>query len=577
MIITFKNVSFRYNEKELLNNVNFSITDNDKVGLVGFNGCGKTTILKLIIGEINPNSGTIVKSGNIKINYLAQEPIIPTGIRLLDYVLSFSTTDHKIEIYEAKTVLTKLKLDPNGLTDHLSGGQKKRLALAKVMVSYCDYLILDEPTNHLDNDMILYLEKYLARFNHGIFMVTHDRYFLERCCNTMFELDNAKIYAYKANYSEFLKLKEERLEREEKEAKRIKAIMRTDLEWMNRGVEARRTKQKARIERFKEMSKIKFSERKDFSFESLNTYLGRNIIEIKAGYKAFNDKVLFEDFNISVLRHDHIGITGDNGCGKTTLFKIIMQEETLDRGILSLGETLNIGYFSQHFDAMNGQKRVIDYILEETNEIETLDGKLSARALLEKFLFDGAKQYSYINSLSGGEKRRLQLVKVLAKNPNVLLLDEPTNDLDIYTIEILENYLNSFMGPILCVSHDRFFLDKVCDRILYYDNSMIKSFNGTFSEFLELDSKATNLPNKKVVFEKPKKLIFSYNEKREFEALDKEIPILEARIKEVTNDLSKETINYEKILILDKELKELEVQYEIKSTRYLELLEKQEL
>ena len=577
MIITFKNVSFRYNEKELLNNVNFSITDNDKVGLVGFNGCGKTTILKLIIGEINPNSGTIVKSGNIKINYLAQEPIIPTGIRLLDYVLSFSTTDHKIEIYEAKTVLTKLKLDPNGLTDHLSGGQKKRLALAKVMVSYCDYLILDEPTNHLDNDMILYLEKYLARFNHGIFMVTHDRYFLERCCNTMFELDNAKIYAYKANYSEFLKLKEQRLEREEKEAKRIKAIMRIDLEWMNRGVEARRTKQKARIERFKEMSKIKFSERKDFSFESLNTYLGRNIIEIKAGYKAFNDKVLFEDFNISVLRHDHIGITGDNGCGKTTLFKIIMQEETLDRGILALGETLNIGYFSQHFDAMNGQKRVIDYILEETNEIETLDGKLSARALLERFLFDGAKQYSYINSLSGGEKRRLQLVKVLAKNPNVLLLDEPTNDLDIYTIEILENYLNSFMGPILCVSHDRFFLDKVCDRILYYDNSMIKSFNGTFSEFLELDSKATNLPNKKVVFEKPKKLIFSYNEKREFEALDKEIPILEARIKEVSNNLSKETINYEKILILDKELKELEVQYEIKSTRYLELLEKQEL
>ena len=577
MIITFKNVSFRYNEKELLNNVNFSITDNDKVGLVGFNGCGKTTILKLIIGEINPNSGTIVKSGNIKINYLAQEPIIPTGIRLLDYVLSFSTTDHKIEIYEAKTVLTKLKLDPNGLTDHLSGGQKKRLALAKVMVSYCDYLILDEPTNHLDNDMILYLEKYLARFNHGIFMVTHDRYFLERCCNTMFELDNAKIYAYKANYSEFLKLKEQRLEREEKEAKRIKAIMRIDLEWMNRGVEARRTKQKARIERFKEMSKIKFSERKDFSFESLNTYLGRNIIEIKAGYKAFDDKVLFEDFNISVLRHDHIGITGDNGCGKTTLFKIIMQEETLDRGILALGETLNIGYFSQHFDAMNGQKRVIDYILEETNEIETLDGKLSARALLERFLFDGAKQYSYINSLSGGEKRRLQLVKVLAKNPNVLLLDEPTNDLDIYTIEILENYLNSFMGPILCVSHDRFFLDKVCDRILYYDNSMIKSFNGTFSEFLELDSKATNLPNKKVVFEKPKKLIFSYNEKREFEALDKEIPILEARIKEVSNDLSKETINYEKILILDKELKELEVQYEIKSTRYLELLEKQEL
>ena len=575
MVITFKNVSFQYTDMPLLNNVSLSITEHDKIGLVGVNGTGKTTILKLIMEEINPLKGEIIKSGGIRINYLPQEPYIPNDITCYQYVLSLGSKEHPVEEFEINSALTKLKLNPKELTNHLSGGQKRRLALAGCMVSYCDLLILDEPTNHLDNEMILYLEKYLMRFNKGLFMVTHDRYFLERCCNKMFELDNGKIYTYEANYSEFLVLKQERLEREAKEEKKIKAILKTELEWMNRGVEARRTKQKYRIERFKELSKTTFREHKDFVFDSVETYLGRKIIEIKNASKAYGEKVLFEDFNLAVLRTDHLGIVGDNGSGKTTLFKILMQEEPLDSGSLDLGETLRIGYFSQHFDDLDPDKRVIDYIMEETNEIETLDGKLTARSLLEKFLFNGHLQYSYIRSLSGGQKRRLQLVRVLSKNPNILFLDEPTNDLDIYTLEILENYIQNFKGPVLCVSHDRYFLDKICDQILYYQNGKINAFNGSYSEFLNQET-ITLTNSEKVKREKSNKVIFSYNEKREFEALEKDIPILEEKISQLNNLLINEVSDYIKILNYQKELDELNLIYEEKSIRYLELLEKKE-
>lgn len=575
MVITFKNVSFQYTDMPLLNDVSLSITEHDKIGLVGVNGTGKTTILKLIMEEINPLKGEIIKSGGIRINYLPQEPYIPNDVTCYQYVLSLGSKEHPVEEFEINSVLTKLKLNPKEFTNHLSGGQKRRLALAGCMVSYCDLLILDEPTNHLDNEMILYLEKYLMRFNKGLFMVTHDRYFLERCCNKMFELDNGKIYTYAANYSEFLVLKQDRLEREAKEEKKIKAILKTELEWMNRGVEARRTKQKYRIERFKELSKTTFREHKDFAFDSIETYLGRKIIEIKNASKAYGEKVLFDNFNLAVLRTDHLGIVGDNGSGKTTLFKILMQEETLDSGSLDLGETLRIGYFSQHFDDLDPDKRVIDYIMEETNEIETLDGKLTARSLLEKFLFNGHLQYSYIRSLSGGQKRRLQLVRVLSKNPNILFLDEPTNDLDIYTLEILENYIQNFKGPVLCVSHDRYFLDKICDQILYYQNGKINAFNGSYSEFLNKDN-VTVANSEKVKREKSNKVIFSYNEKREFEALEKDIPILEEKISQLNNLLMNEVSDYIKILNYQKELDELSLIYEEKSIRYLELLEKQE-
>lgn len=575
MVITFKNVSFRYTDQLLLNKVNFSITDSDKTGLVGLNGTGKSTILKLIMGEEVPRDGQIIKSGNMLINYLPQEPYIKKDISLFDYVMSYSNEEHKINDFEAKSIITKLKLDPNSLTNNLSGGQRKRLALAKCLVTYCDFLILDEPTNHLDNDMIIFLEKYLEKFNHGIFMVTHDRYFLERVCNTMLELDNGSIYLYKANYSNFLTLKDQRLENEAKSEQKLKKLLKNELNWINRGVEARRTKQKYRIERFNELSKIKFRNDKDFDFQSVSKYLGKTIIEIKNGKKAFGKKVLFENFNINVLRTARIGIFGDNGAGKSTLFKILMQEESLDEGELILGETLRIGYFSQHFDEMNEDVRVIDYIKEVSNEIETIDGYISASSLLERFLFDSNLQYHYVKNLSGGQKRRLQLVRVLAQNPNVLLLDEPTNDLDIETLEVLEDYLDSFFGPVLCVSHDRYFLDKVASELLYYKNSRILSYNGSLSEFLESDlSKNETSDKTKSTYKNERKM--TAKEKNELFALEQELPKLDEQMDSYKKELSTLTCEYTKIMELTTKIDELEQEILIKTERYFELMEKKE-
>lgn len=578
MNITFKKVTFAYHENPLLKDVDFTLTTSDKIGLVGVNGIGKSTLLKLILNQEKPQSGEILITGGTKINYLMQDVNIPSDINCLEYILSSCDKEKEIKEYEARSILTKFKIDPKGNTSFLSGGQKKRLGLAKCLVTNCDFLILDEPTNHLDNDMITYLEKYLIKFTKGLFMVTHDRYFLERVCNNIYELDRAKIYVYKANYTKFLELKAARQEQNEKEESRIKKILRIDHEWMTRGVEARRTKQKYRIERFKEMSKIKFQETKSFEFSSVNTYLGKKIINIKNGSKSYGSHEIFSSFSFSLLRSDHIGLVGDNGCGKTTLFKIIMGEEKLTSGEIELGETLKVGYFSQHFDVEDESLRVIDYILKESNEIETLEGKISAKSLLERFLFDGKMQYSQIKTLSGGQKRRLQLVKVLSSNPNILLLDEPTNDLDIYTMEILEQYLSSFIGPLICISHDRFFLDKVCDSILYYDNKKILTYNGSFSEFLEEQNKKETQEKqdiRKKEISKETKNSFSFKDQYELSLLEKEIIKLEQKINEL-NSLLEEEKEYSKIEEISSSLNKLNVEYEEKTLRYMELLEKKE-
>lgn len=575
MVITFKDVSFRYTDKNLLDKVSFSITDQDKTGLVGLNGTGKSTLIKLIEDEIRPQSGEIIKSGNMIISYLEQEPDIPLNTKLLDYVMKNNDKDHKVNDYEAKSMLTKLKLDPESLTNNLSGGQRKRLALAKCLVTYCDFLILDEPTNHLDNDMILYLEKYLQRYNHGLFMVTHDRYFLERVCNNMLELDNGHIYTYKANYSEFLNLKALRLEREEKAEKKLKRLLKNELEWIHRGVEARRTKQKYRIERFNELSKIKFSERKGFEFDSVSKYLGKTIIEIKNGSKSFGDKVIFKNFNLNVLRTARIGIVGDNGAGKTTLFKIIMQQESLDSGELILGETLRIGYFSQHFDAIDENIRVIDYVKEVSSTIETLEGTVTASSLLERFLFDANLQYTMVKSLSGGQRRRLQLVRVLAANPNVLILDEPTNDLDIETLEVLEDYIDSFMGPVLCVSHDRYFLDKVCDELLYYKNGEINSYMGSFSEFIASDlGTSSQAISKNQGYKNEHKM--TSKEKNELYDLEQELPKLDEKMEGLRKELASYTTEYTLMMDVQKKIDELDTEILTKTERYFELMEKKE-
>lgn len=575
MVITFKDVSFRYTDKNLLDKVSFSITDQDKTGLVGLNGTGKSTLIKLIEDEIRPQSGEIIKSGNMIISYLEQEPDIPLNTKILDYVMKNNDKDHKVNDYEAKSMLTKLKLDPEALTNNLSGGQRKRLALAKCLVTYCDFLILDEPTNHLDNDMILYLEKYLQRYNHGLFMVTHDRYFLERVCNNMLELDNGHIYTYKANYSEFLNLKALRLEREEKAEKKLKRLLKNELDWIHRGVEARRTKQKYRIERFNELSKIKFSERKGFEFDSVSKYLGKTIIEIKNGSKSFGDKVIFKNFNLNVLRTARIGIVGDNGAGKTTLFKIIMQQESLDSGELILGETLRIGYFSQHFDAIDENIRVIDYVKEVSSTIETLEGTVTASSLLERFLFDANLQYTMVKSLSGGQRRRLQLVRVLADNPNVLILDEPTNDLDIETLEVLEDYIDSFMGPVLCVSHDRYFLDKVCDELLYYKNGEINSYMGSFSEFIASDlGTSSQAISKNQGYKNEHKM--TSKEKNELYDLEHELPKLDEKMEGLRKELASYTTEYTLMMDVQKKIDELDAEILTKTERYFELMEKKE-
>ena len=575
MVITFKDVSFRYTDKNLLDKVSFSITDQDKTGLVGLNGTGKSTLIKLIEDEIRPQSGEIIKSGNMIISYLEQEPDIPLNTKILDYVMKNNDKDHKVNDYEAKSMLTKLKLDPEALTNNLSGGQRKRLALAKCLVTYCDFLILDEPTNHLDNDMILYLEKYLQRYNHGLFMVTHDRYFLERVCNNMLELDNGHIYTYKANYSEFLNLKALRLEREEKAEKKLKRLLKNELDWIHRGVEARRTKQKYRIERFNELSKIKFSERKGFEFDSVSKYLGKTIIEIKNGSKSFGDKVIFKNFNLNVLRTARIGIVGDNGAGKTTLFKIIMQQESLDSGELILGETLRIGNFSQHFDAIDENIRVIDYVKEVSSTIETLEGTVTASSLLERFLFDANLQYTMVKSLSGGQRRRLQLVRVLAANPNVLILDEPTNDLDIETLEVLEDYIDSFMGPVLCVSHDRYFLDKVCDELLYYKNGEINSYMGSFSEFIASDlGTSSQAISKNQGYKNEHKM--TSKEKNELYDLEHELPKLDEKMEGLRKELASYTTEYTLMMDVQKKIDELDAEILTKTERYFELMEKKE-
>ena len=576
MNITFDNVSFKYIERPILDKASFSVSDNDKVGVVGVNGTGKTTLIKMILGQEKPQSGTITISGGARINYLAQDSIFDTNRSLLDIIMAESTKDNPIMEYEATSILSKMGFDdPNITTKSFSGGQLKRLALAKAMVTPCDFMILDEPTNHLDNNIISFLEKFLIKFKHGLIMVTHDRYFLERICTKMLELDFGKTYIYDANYSKFLELKALRLENQAKEEKRIKSILRTEAEWMHRGVEARRTKSKSRIERFKEMSKIKFNESKSMDITSVSTYLGKKLITIKDGSKAFGDKVLFNDFNFDLSRTDIIGVVGENGAGKSTLFKIIMGQERLDMGELILGETLHIGYFSQHMELIDPEIRVIDYIKNDQNLIETLDGTITASEMLERFLFSKEEQYSKVKMLSGGEKRRLQLVHVLMTNPNILLFDEPTNDLDIYTLELLEDYIMSFSGPVMVVSHDRYFLDKICNKLLIFNGNTIDTSTKSFTEYLD-EEEANKVVEKKIektMVEKPRKKKLSYMEQKEFDKLQSEIDEMDRRMAFLKKELNNSSNDYVKLMDYQKELDLISLDYDTKSMRYLELLE----
>ena len=571
MVITFDNVSFRYTEKYLLDKVSFSITDKEKIGIVGVNGSGKTTLLNLILQQEKPQFGNIYMSGNMKISYLPQTPKFAENISIFNIIKQEETKDFPIEDYQIKTILNKLKLFNHDIyTNNLSGGEKKRLALAKCLLTPSDLLILDEPTNHLDQDMIIWLETYLKKWKKGLLMVTHDRYFLENVCEKMLEVDDGNVFIYEANYSKFLELKQQRLEILMHEIQKHKSIYKHELAWMRRGAQARTTKSKSRIERFEELASKKFKESKTFEFSSIKTYLGKKLIEIKNGSKSFTEKTLFKDFSFKLNRYDRIGIVGPNGCGKSTLFKIIMGLENLDNGELELGETLRIGYFSQHLELSNENMTLIDYIKEESNAIETVEGIITAKDILEMFLFTDEKIYGLVKLLSGGEKRRLQLIRVLMKNPNILIFDEPTNDLDLQTLEILENYLEDYFGPVLVVSHDRYFLDKICDTLWVFEDSNIKTYQMKFTDYLKIADNTT--VTAEVKGQKPKRKISS-TIRNEYKKLQEDIPLLEDKIVQLVEALKKETSAYMKIMELTSEKEELEILLDEKINRLFELEE----
>lgn len=556
MNITFDNVSFKYN-KPILSNVSFTFEDNKKTGLVGVNGSGKSTILKLINGLEKPNSGEVIISGNSKINYLEQDPKFPdcTIINL------FKDVENE---YEVKSILNKFKLfNHEALCNNLSGGEKKRLALAHTLLKKCDMLILDEPTNHLDIDMILFLEKFLTKWNKGLILITHDRYFLDVVCNQIIELRNCNVVEYNANYSKYLELKIIKEQELIKEEMKHKKLFQEESAWASRQPKARTTKSKSRLERFEQLKDKTFVNETTIEFNSNKTRIGKKLIEIENGYKKF-DKVLFENFNLSLLKSDIVGVVGNNGCGKSTLFKIIMGLDTLDSGTITLGETLKIGYLKQELDILDNEITLVEYFG---------DNKENVTNLLLQFNFNKDMHYQKIKTLSGGEKRRLQLIKVLHSNPNLLILDEPTNDLDIATLDALEDYLDSFIGPVLLVSHDRFFLDNICNKLCIYENNNITVTNESYSDYL---SKAITLSNKPKGDTRLPKNKMSAKDRNLLDELENTLPVLEDKLKELKLELSKLSTEYTKIIEVSNEIETLSEQIDQKTNKYFELLELKE-
>ena len=576
MLITATHLTKYNNLKCIVDDVSFTINEQDKVALIGINGTGKSTLLKMI-AQIDDYQGEILRKKDIRISYLPQNPDFQNELTVLKQVYEY--VGHDVEEYEVKAILNKF-----GIINHeqkiaeLSGGQQKRVALAITLLKPCDLLLLDEPTNHLDNEMIEYLEKYLMKFNKAIFMVTHDRYFLERITNKIFELDRSKIYEYEANYSNYLELKQQREEITLASERKRKLFLKKELEWVRAGVQARSTKSKDRLKRFEELSQQNDTQKiQNVEMLSVSSRLGKKTIELEQVSMAYQE-LLFAPFSYHFKRHDRVGILGRNGCGKSTLLNIIAGLITPTSGQVIIGDTIKMGYFKQGHEDMDPKMRVIDYIKETAQILNTSDGQLSAKQMCERFLFDSQMQYTPIERLSGGEKRRLYLLKILMSAPNVLLLDEPTNDLDIMTLQILEDYLDSFNGIIITVSHDRYFLDRICDELFVFNQQQITYHIGGYSQFIELESssKKTKTPNPNTYKEQKKnKIKLSYKEKQELQVLEELIPNLEKQIKDIDEQMN--TISdFEAIQKLTQERSSLEQQIDEKSERWMELLEKEE-
>ena len=624
-LIILENINKTYSEKVLLKDVNLNINDGDKIGLIGLNGAGKSTLLKVLTGKDEFFEGKVIRSKNIRIEYLSQNTEYSVNSTVLEQIFKgdtpemkllmeyeellekvledISLNDRLIEVQskidtlnlwdlesEAKTILTKLGITNfNQKMGELSGGQKKRVFLASSLIKPCELLVLDEPTNHLDSESIEWLEEYLNSRKGALIMITHDRYFLDRVTNKILELDRGNLYQYEGNYSDFLEKKSERLQMEAiKEEKRQKLILK-ELKWVRRGAKARTTKQKARLQRFDDLVNTEYIEtQSDIEIPFIGRRLGKKIIEVNNISKSFEDRNLINNFNYIFTKNDRIGVIGKNGVGKTTLINMLVGNLKPDSGSIEIGDTVYIGSFSQDDKHMDLNMRAIDYIKEGGENIPTEDGyTITASQLAERFLFDGVMQYTKIEKLSGGERRRLYLLRVLMESPNVLILDEPTNDLDIETLKILEDFLDEFIGVVIIVSHDRYFLDRLCNKIFSYEgNGLIKEYTGNYSDYLinkenenieKVEVKEpTKKANEKSYKNKDERPKFTFKEQKEFEEIYDVIKKIEEDIEKLDEKMIKNSSNYGLLNELVKEKEELEEELLFKYERleYLEELDK---
>lgn len=586
-ILTINHMTKAHTDKVLFEDADFSIQDTDKIGIIGINGTGKSTLLRILAGLDETDEGEVIKGNGIVIHYLPQNPVFPKDTTLLDYVIAKNRTKENAWTVEGdvKSILNKLGfMDYNVMVDTLSGGQRKKAAIAAAIAEPCDILIMDEPTNHLNPDMILWLEEYLKTFRGAFVMVTHDRYFLDRVCNRIVEIDKGKLYGYQTNYEGYLELKAAREEMALATERKRQSILRMELEWIKRGARARSTKQKARIERYEELRDAKGPETDGkVEISAASSRLGKQIIEVENLSKMYDGRTLFTDFSYIFLKDDRVGFVGENGCGKTTLMKMLALQSEPDTGTILVGQTVKIGYFSQESESLDDNMRVIDYIRETAEYVRTPEGSISATMMLERFLFDSTLQYSLIGKLSGGEKRRLYLLKVLMEAPNVLILDEPTNDLDIQTLAVLEDYLDNFQGVVITVSHDRYFLDRIVRRIFAFENGRITQYEGGYSDYLEKSGAVPSADRvkketgpkgttgKKFKKEHEEKLKFTYKEQKEYETIEDEIAELEARNESLEAEILKCATDFVKLNELSKEKEETEKLLEEKYDRYVYL------
>ena len=578
MILSLEDVSYRYAVTPILDHVSFVVNETDKLGVVGLNGAGKSTFMKILAGKEKPDSGKVNLLSKYTVSYCPQTMDFPSGKTVYETVVSYLS--EKTEEYEINSILNKLGItDYNQPIEVLSGGQKKRVALAIALIRKADLYLLDEPTNHLDQEMIVWLEKYLSHISKAVVLVTHDRYFLSRITNHIVEVDQGKLYTYEGNYADYLEQRELRYEQERSAEHKRQRFLKTEIEWIRAGAQARSTKQKGRIERFNRIAEIETrKERETLSLSSASTRLGNRTIDIHDISKSYGDKKLFSSFSYNLKRMDRIGIIGNNGCGKTTLLRIIMKEIQPDSGTVSIGDTVRIGYFAQMNEVFKENERVIDYLKQFGDYVETSEGeKITASQMLERFLFFKEDQYKPIEKCSGGEKRRLYLCSVLMKAPNILVLDEPTNDLDTDTITILEDYLENFKGAVIAVSHDRYFLDKIADRLFVFENGQITVRQETYSDYLDslTKTKTVKLKEKKESPVKKPSNRLTYTEKKELAELDKKLPQMEEAVKQLEEKLS-QVSDYADIQSISTQLEETRNSLEESETRWLELSEKAE-